>query len=363
RLDHALGLVQPALVFAQDSVVYGKALDRVTGRVITVDGKQGLPFGALTSASIDAAVAERRMHITADTPAKILFTSGSTGSAKGVLNSHGNLAAAAEMIRMVGEPLDDQRIALSLDWLPWHHTWGGNANLNSIVRVAGSLYIDGGRPLPGRFQETLENLRELSPSSFGSAPAAYPMLLEALERDPDLRAKFFKNMRGLGYGGALLPQESFDRLQSAATEQLGERLPFGCGWGMTETTSTGLMVYWNVDRAGLLGLPQPGMLAKLVPAGDRYELRVKGANVMPGYYRDPEATAEAFDEESFFKTGDAARWVDESRPEAGIAFAGRLSEEFKLASGTWVRATTLRTQLIDALQPYVHDLVIAAPDK
>jgi len=150
----------------------------------------------------------------------------------------------------------------------------------------------------GRFEETLENLRELSPTSFGNVPAAYPLLLEALERDADLRARFFKNMRGLGYGGALLPQESFDRLQSVATGQLGERLPFGCGWGMTETTSTGLMVYWNVDRAGLLGLPQPGMLAKLVPAGDRYELRVKGPNVMPGYYRNPEATAAAFDPRS-----------------------------------------------------------------
>jgi len=363
RLDHALGLVQPALVFAQDSVTFGKALDRTNARITTVDGKRGLPFGALASASIDAAVAERRMHITADTPAKIMFTSGSTGTAKGVLNTHGNLSSAIEMIRMVGEPLDDNRVGLSLDWLPWHHTWGGNSNLNGAVRIAGSLYIDGGRPLPGRFQETLENLRELSPSSFGNVPAAYPLLLEALERDADLRAKFFKNMRGLGYGGALLPQESFDRLQSVATGQLGERLPFACGWGMTETTSTGLMVYWNVDRAGLLGLPQPGMLAKLVPAGDRYDLRVKGPNIMPGYWRDPQATAEAFDEEGFFKTGDAARWVDGSRPEAGIAFAGRLSEEFKLASGTWVRATTLRTQLIDALQPYVRDLVIAAPDK
>ena len=366
RLDHALGLVQPSLVFAQDSVRYAGALDRAERmgvRLVTVDGKRGLPFGALTASSVDAAVAERRQHIKADTPAKILFTSGSTGLPKGVLNTHGNLAAGTEMIRAVGEPLDEQRIAVSLDWLPWHHTWGGNANLNSIVRVAGSLYIDGGRPISGRFEETLENLRELSPSGFGTVPAAYPMLLEALERDADLREKFFKNMRGLGYGGALLPQESFDRLQGIATEQLGERLPFGCGWGMTETTSTGLMVYWNVDRAGLLGLPQPGMLAKLVPAGDRYELRVKGPNVMPGYHRNEAATREAFDEEGFFRTGDAARWVDAERPEAGILFAGRLSEEFKLASGTWVRATTLRTQLIDALQPYVRDLVIAAPDR
>jgi feruloyl-CoA synthase len=366
RLDHALSIVEPSLVFAQDSAVYGAALDRAAARgarIVTVDGRRGLPFGALAAASIDAAVAERRTHIGVDTPAKILFTSGSTGLPKGVLNTHGNLAAGAEMIRMVGEPLDDQRVAVTLDWLPWHHTWGGNASLNSIVRVAGSLYIDGGRPIPGRFEETIENLRELSPSSFGSVPMAYPLLLAALERDADLRAKFFRNMRGLGYGGALLPQESFERLQGTAASELGERLPFGCGWGMTETTSTGLMVHWNVDRAGLLGLPQPGLTAKLVPAGDRYELRVKGANVTPGYWRDPQATADAFDEEGFFRTGDAARWIDEARPEAGLEFAGRVSEEFKLASGTWVRATTLRTELFDALQPYVRDLVIAAPDR
>ena len=366
RLDHALGVVEPGLVFAQDSAAYGDALDRAAAggaRLVTVDGKRGQAFAALAACPVDAAVVERRQHITTDTPAKILFTSGSTGLPKGVLNTHGNLAAASEMVRAVGEPLDDQRAAVSLDWLPWHHTWGGNANLNGIIRVAGSLYIDGGRPVPGRFQETIENLRELSPSRFSTVPAAYPLLLEALERDEDLRAKFFRNLRGLGYGGALLPQESFDRLQGLAIGQLGERLPFGCGWGMTETTSVGLMVYWNVDRAGLLGLPPPGALAKLVPAGDRYELRVKGPHVMAGYHKRPDADREAFDEDGFFRTGDAARWIDEDNPAAGIAFAGRLSEEFKLASGTWVRATTLRTQLIDALQPYVRDLVIAAPDR
>jgi feruloyl-CoA synthase len=366
RLDQALSVVEPALVFAQDSTAYGDALARAEARgagLVTVDGKLGIAFAALAHCSVDAAVAERRLHIIADTPAKILFTSGSSDSPKGVLNTHGNLAAAVEMNRSLGEPLDAERIPLSLDWLPWHHAWGGNSNLNGIIRSAGSLYIDGGRPIVGRFEETLENLRELSPTSFATVPAAYPLLLEALERDEDLRGKFFKNLRGLGYGGALLPQESFDRLQRLAVGQLGERLPLSCGWGMTETTSVGLMVYWNVDRAGLLGLPPPGALVKLVPAGDRCELRVKGPHVMAGYHRQPEATREAFDEEGFFRTGDAARWVDESNPLAGIAFAGRLAEEFKLASGTWVRATTLRTELIDALQPYVRDLVIAAPDK
>ena len=368
RLDHVLSIVEPALVFAQEGSPFEAALTSAAkkgAQVITVDGKLGLPFGALTSCSIDAAVAERRLHITHDTPAKILFTSGSSALPKAVLNTHGNLAAAAEMNRSLGEPLDENRIGVSLDWLPWHHTWGGNSNLNGAVRSASSLYIDGGRPLPGRFQETLENLRELSPSGFATVPAAYPLLLEALEKDEDLRVKFFKNLRGLGYGGALLPQESFDRLQGLAAGQLGERLPFSCGWGMTETTSVGLMVYWNVDRSGLLGLPPPSALAKLVPSEDheRYELRVKGPHVMAGYYRDPDATAAAFDEEGFFRTGDSARFVDPENPLAGIAFAGRLSEEFKLASGTWVRASTLRTQLIDALQPYVRDLVIAAPDR
>jgi feruloyl-CoA synthase len=388
RLDHVLSIVEPSLIFAQEALPFEAALHRAAkkgARLITADGKLGLPFGALTSSSIDASVSERRLHITAATPAKILFTSGSSALPKAVLNTHGNLAAAAEMNRSLGEPLDENRIGVSLDWLPWHHTWGGNSNLNGAVRSASSLYIDGGRPLPGRFQETCENLRELSPSGFATVPAAYPLLLEALEKDEDLRVKFFKNLRGLGYGGALLPQESFDRLQGLASSQLGERLPFSCGWGMTETTSVGLMVYWNVDRSGLLGLPPPSALVKLVPSEssgprassalmsaqdargpkdhERYELRVKGPHVMAGYYRDPAATAAAFDEEGFFRTGDSARWVDPENPLAGIAFAGRLTEEFKLASGTWVRATTLRTQLIDALQPYVRDLVIAAPDK
>ena len=366
RLDNAMDVLQPALVFAQDSRNYGAALERAAARgarVISVDGTKGLAFGALANCSIDAAVAERRRQITKDTPAKILFTSGSAGRPKALLNTHGNLAAAVEMIRAVGEPADESHISTMLDWLPWHHTAGGNTSLNGIVRLAGSLYIDGGRPVAGRFDETIENLRELAPSYFGSVPAAFAPLIDALERDEDLRHTFFKNLRSLGYGGAVLPQGSFDRLQAAATAELGERLPFGAGWGMTETTGTGLIVYWNVDRAGLLGLPLPGLHAKLVPEGDRYELRVKGPNVVPGYYRDAEATRAAFDEDGFLRTGDAARWVDPANPQAGLAFAGRLAEEFKLTSGIWVRATTLRDELLDALRPHARELVIAAPDR
>lgn len=319
RLDHALGVVDPALVFAQDSQAYAGALDRAEARgarLVTVDGRCGLAFAALAACSIDACVAERRGDITADTPAKLLFTSGSTGLPKGVVNTHGNLAAASEMVRAVGEPPDESRVAVALDGLPWHQSWG---NLDGILCIAGSLYIDD--------SETLENLRELSPSSFSAVPADYPLLLDALERDTGLSQSAFKNLRSLGYGGALLLQESFDRLQRLAVGQLGERLPVGSGWGMTETTSVGLMACWNVERAGLLGLPLPGALVKLVPAGDRYEVRVKGPHVMAGYHKLPDANREAFDDEGYFRTGDAARWVDAANPLAGIEFAGRLAEE------------------------------------
>ncbi len=368
RFDHAMNVVQPSLVFAQDSKAYGAALDRVAARgarIVTVDGKRGLAFGALASCSVDAAVAERRQHVTPDTPAKILFTSGSTGLPRGVLTTHGNLAAALEMTRpeAESEPADTADGPVTLDWLPWHHTAGGNTSLNGTVRAMGTLHIDGGRPVPGRFEETIANLRELPLTYFGSVPASFPPLLDALERDAALRRKFFATVRALGYGGAALAQESFDRLQTLALAERGERLPFGSGWGMTETTGIGLSVAGTIDRMGGLGLPLPGFVVKLVPADDRYELRVKGPNVTPGYHNDPAANASAFDEEGFLRSGDAARWIDDAKPEAGLAFAGRLAEEFKLASGTWVRATALRAALLDALRPYVRELVIAAPDK
>ena len=361
RLGYALDLAEPALVYAGDAVRYAAALEyaKASGRRII----SGSDFAELLREVDDAAVAARRSLIKDDTIAKILLTSGSTGRPKGVINSHGNIAGSVQMIRLVGEPFDPERTHTVVDWLPWHHTFGGNAQFNGILSVAGTLYIDTGRPVPGLFDATIENLREISPTSFGCVPAAFGMLAEAMERNAELRRSFFKNMRALGYGGALLPQPTWERMQRLAVQEIGELLPFGTGWGMTETTATGVAVYWNTARTGLLGLPQPGVTLKLVPAGDRMELRIKGPQIMSGYYKDAALNAAAFDEEGYFKTGDAVRWVDPQRPIEGLEFAGRIAEDFKLLSATWVQASIVRRDLVEALQPHVMDAVICAPDR
>ena len=360
RLGYAVELTAPALVYAGDAVRYAAALEYVKapGRQ-TVAGQQ---FSELLRDVDEAAVAARRLLIGDDTIAKILLTSGSTGRPKGVINSHGNIAGSVQMIRLVSEPFNPERTHTIVDWLPWHHAFGGNAQFNGVLALAGTLYIDTGRPVPGLFDATIENLREISPTSFGCVPAAFGMLAAALERDADLRHKFFKNMRALGYGGALLPQPIWERMQRVTVQEIGEQLPFGTGWGMTETTATGVAVYWNTERTGLLGLPQPGVMLKLVPSGERMELRIKGPHIMSGYYKADALNAAAFDEEGYFRTGDAVRWVDPQRPIEGLEFAGRIAEDFKLLSGTWVQASIVRRDLVEALQPYVSDAVICAPD-
>jgi feruloyl-CoA synthase len=362
RLGYALELTQPSLVYAGDAVRYAPALEYVKQKAPGTPVITGSEFSELLQTVDEAAVAARRPAISDDTIAKILLTSGSTGRPKGVINTHGNIAGSVQMVRMVSEPFDPERTVTVVDWLPWHHAFGGNAQFNGVLSQAGTLYIDSGRPVPGLFEATIENLREISPTSFGCVPAAFGALAAALERDADLRQKFFKNMRGLGYGGALLPQPIWERMQKVAVQEIGEQLPFGTGWGMTETTATGVAVYWNTTRTGLLGLPQPGATLKLVPAGDRMELRVKGVHVMPGYYKADALNAAAFDEEGYFRTGDAVRWVDAARPIEGLEFAGRIAEDFKLLSGTWVQASIVRRDLVEALQPYVSDAVICAPD-
>ncbi len=362
RLGYALQLTRPSLVYAGDAVRYAPALEYVKTQAPGTATIAGDEFIELLQTLDAAAVAARRPLIKDDTIAKILLTSGSTGRPKGVINTHGNIAGAIQMVRLISEPFNPERTNTVVDWLPWHHAFGGNAQFNGVLSLAGTLYIDTGRPVPGLFQATIENLREISPTNFGCVPAAFGMLAAALERDADLRQRFFKNMRALGYGGALLPQPIWERMQRVAVQEIGEQLPFGTGWGMTETTATGVAVYWNTERTGLLGLPQPGARLKLVPIGDRMELRIKGPHIMSGYYRADALNAAAFDEEGYFGTGDAVRWVDATRPIEGLEFAGRIAEDFKLLSGTWVQASILRRDLVEALQPFVSDAVICAPD-
>jgi len=362
RLGYALELTQPSLVYAGDAVRYAPALEYVKARLPGIAAIAGNEFSNLLQSVDPAAVTARRRLITDDTIAKILLTSGSTGRPKGVINTHGNIAGSVQMVRQISEAFDPERVNTIVDWLPWHHAFGGNAQFNGVLSVAGTLYIDTGRPVPGLFDATIENLREISPTSFGCVPAAFGMLAAALEKDADLRRNFFKNMRALGYGGALLPQPIWERMQSAAVQEIGEQLPFGTGWGMTETTATGVAVYWNTERTGLLGLPLPGATLKLVPTGDRMELRIKGPHIMSGYYKADALNVAAFDEEGYFRTGDAVRWVDPTRPLEGLEFAGRIAEDFKLLSGTWVQASIVRRDLVEALQPYVSDAVICAPD-
>lgn len=360
RLEYALDLIQPGLVYAQDGKRFAAALAlaKSQGREILT----AADFPELLRVADAAAVRERRAQITPDSIAKILLTSGSTDKPKGVINTHGNLAAAMQMMKQVSEPFLAERVNTYVCWLPWNHTYGGNVQVNMLVAYAGSLYIDSGRPLPGLFQATLDNMREVSPSAFGCVPAVYSLLADALERDPQLRHGFFKNLRWLSYGGALLPQPLWERMQWLAVQELGKRLPFGTGWGMTETMGAGVSVYWNTGRSGIVGLPNPGVTVKLLPAGDRMEMRIKGPHVMPGYYRNAALDAAAFDEEGYFRTGDAVRWVDPHKPIEGLEFAGRITEDFKLQSGTWVQGSLVRRDLVEALAPHVMDAVICAPD-
>jgi feruloyl-CoA synthase len=249
---------------------------------------------------------------------------------------------------------------VQLDWLPWNHTMGGNATFQGNLAEGGTTWIDDGKPLPGLFEETLRNLREISPTSFANVPAGYAMLATALEKDDALAQKFFKNLNSLAYGGATLPSDLYERMEALAVKHTGYRIPFVTGWGATETAPTATTVHWASERVGLIGLPFPGVQLKMVPTGEegRYELRLKSIIVTPGYYKQPDLTAQMFDEEGFYKIGDAGRFVDPDDPSWGLVFDGRVVEDFKLLSGTFVLVGTLRTTAIAAASPVLQDAVV-----
>jgi feruloyl-CoA synthase len=366
KLRYIFDLIKPAVVMVQDGPAYAKALaalDLAGVTVIHVDrpapGVASRAFADLAATPVTPAVADSIARITPDTVGKLLFTSGSTGMPKAVINTQRMMCANARMMMQVRPRATDGPESVYLDWMPWNHTMGGNALFNPVLTDGGTLYIDEGKPVPGMFDETLRNLREVSPTYYANVPAGYAMLAAAMEKDDALCRTFFKSLDLLAYGGARLLDDLYERMQALAVRTTGHRLVFYTGWGSTETAPTSTGTYWDTERVGLIGLPFPGVELKMVPNGAKYELRLRGVNVMPGYYGQPDLTAAAFDEEGFYKIGDAGVFVDPEDPAKGLIFAGRVVEDFKLTTGTFVHVGSLRTDAIAAASPVVQDALVA----
>jgi feruloyl-CoA synthase len=369
KLKYIHDLIKPAMVFVQSGRMYGaalKALALAGVEIVHVDAPpEGMPstaFADLVATTPTPAVDAAFAKVGPETVAKILFTSGSTGMPKGVINTQLMLTSNQAMAEALAAPEPDDPPVV-LDWLPWHHTFGGNFNIHSVLRHGGTMYIDTGRPILAMFDQTIRNLRDLSPTSFSNVPVGYAMLAPVLEKDAALRETFFRKLKLMSYGGASLPRELWDRMQALAIAATGERIMFVTGWGSTETAPTATTLHWPIEGTGVIGLPYPGVEIKMVPNGSKYELRVRGPIVTPGYFKRDDLTKAAFDEEGFYKIGDAGRLVDPADPAKGLAFEGRVVEDFKLDTGTWVGVGALRLKALDAAAPALQDAVVTGHDK
>ena len=321
------------------------------------------PFTELLRARVSATVEEAHAKVDAETIAKILFTSGSTGQPKGVINTQRMLCANQAMIRGGLAFLNDGEPPVLLDWLPWNHTYGSNHNFGLVLDCGGSLYIDEGKPMPGAIEATARNLRDIAPTVYFNVPKGFEMLLPHLAADRALRETFFSRLKLMFYAGAGLSQHVHDAFQELAVNTVGERIMFLTSLGSTETAPAALACSWESEQIGNIGLPLPGLELKLVPNEGKLETRMKGPNVTPGYWRAPTLTAAAFDEEGFYKIGDALKFADPADPAKGLLFDGRIAEDFKLATGTWVSVGPLRMAFIAHCAPFARDVVFAGPDR
>ena len=363
--DHAklwamAGLTDPGLVVAEDSAFAGAVASVAAGRVLlSGDGDSRVPgsfsvaeFGAEPTPEVD----ERCARLRPGDVAKILFTSGSTGAPKGVLNTHGMLAANQQQIRQVWPFLEDEPPVL-LDWLPWSHTFGGNHNLNMALSNGGTLWIDDGRPAPAQIERTVRNLADAKPTLYFNVPAGYAALLPHLDRDTEAARAFFSRLRLGFFAAAALPQQLWDQI-SALAKKHGSGMRMTTSWGQTETSPAATSAHFPITRSDCLGVPLPGVELALVPVGGKLELRVRGPNITPGYYRRPDLNDAAFDDDGFLRTGDAVALADPEDPAAGLVFRGRIAEDFKLSSGTFVSVGTLRPRLLSAARGLLADAVI-----
>ncbi|MFB9267197.1 feruloyl-CoA synthase [Bradyrhizobium erythrophlei] len=365
KLGYLIKLLTPGLVFADDADKFADALlanvpdgTEIAATRGAVSGRDVTRLADLVAAPEDPRLEAINAAIGPDTIAKFLLTSGSTGNPKAVINTQRMICANQVMLRETLAFLKDEPPVI-VDWLPWNHTFGGNHNIGLTLYNGGSMYLDEGKPMPGGIEETVRNLREISPTVYFNVPKGYESLLPYLRDDAALRAKFFDRLHAMFFSGAALSPFVWNSLDALAVQEKGYRVPMLTGLGATETSPFFMSVRPATSRSGHVGLPVSGNDAKLLPNNGKLEVRAKGPNVTPGYWRQPELTAKAFDEEGFYKFGDALKPADPNNFDAGFDFDGRIAEDFKLASGTWVSVGPLRARFVGTCAPLVRDVVIA----
>jgi feruloyl-CoA synthase len=369
KLRMIFELLTPGLVFVNDGGPFARALyaavpdeiELVVARNPLGDRKTAL-FSDLLGVPDDASVDAAHDAVTPDTIVKFLFTSGSTGSPKAVINTHRMLCSNQAMLASGFAFVTDEPPVV-VDWLPWSHTFGSNHNFNMVLTFGGSLYIDEGNPTPPGVPKTVRNLREIAPTIYFNVPKGYEALVAHFRADETLRRNFFSRLKVLFYAGAGLNQTTWDELTQLAVETTGERIIFLSSLGSTETSPLALACSWDFDRPGNIGVPTPGVELKLVPNEGKLEARLRGPHITPGYWRQHELTRDAFDEDGFYKIGDALKFVDPNDPGKGLLFDGRIAEDFKLSTGTWVSVGPLRARFIDHFAPYIRDVVFAGADR
>ena len=369
KLRGIINLLTPGLVFANDGGPFARAIyetvpdeiELVVARNPLGDRKTTI-FADLLGAEDASGVGAAHRAVVPDTIAKFLFTSGSTGNPKAVINTHRMLCSNQAMLGSGFAFVKDEPPVV-VDWLPWSHTFGSNHNFNMVLTYGGSLYIDDGNPTPPGAPKTARNLREIAPTIYFNVPKGYEALISHFRADDALRRNFFSRLKVLFYAGAGLNQTTWDQLTQLAIETTGERIIFLSSLGSTETAPLALACSWEFDRPGNIGLPAPGVELKLVPNEGKLEARLRGPHITPGYWRQGELTRDAFDEEGFYKLGDALKFVDPNDPGKGLLFDGRIAEDFKLSTGTWVSVGPLRARFIDHFAPYVRDVVFAGADR